>query len=174
MELVKRCPACEEENPVSEVICRVCMTNLSAISPTPKGSFPLAPEQEEPVGNSVLERDEAFAAPPSALNPGDTVREEAAPVLTLFRVSDGRAVPAMDGSILGRSEEYKVFFDDSRTVSRRHALVSLVEGKWNIEDLSSMNGTWINGKRLETGRRYPLKAGDIVSLSLACELKVIA
>ena len=38
MDLVKLCPACNEENPVSEVICRVCMTNLASVSPVLAGS----------------------------------------------------------------------------------------------------------------------------------------
>jgi pSer/pThr/pTyr-binding forkhead associated (FHA) protein len=47
-------------------------------------------------------------------------------------------------------------------------------GEWHIEDLGSLNGTWVNGGRIEPGRAHPLKEGDTVALGMACEMKVIA
>ncbi|MDR2137652.1 MAG: FHA domain-containing protein [Synergistaceae bacterium] len=156
-DLVKRCPACNEENPVSEVICRVCMTNLASVSPTPRGeagdvsvSEALLPEKAEK---------KADAAPA---------------VLTLSRLSDGRFVPVSVGSVLGRSGDAGAFFEDFRTVSRRHAKVDFRDESWWIEDLNSTNGTWVNGSRLDPGRSHPLKKGDTVALSLACEMKVVS
>ncbi len=153
MDLIKLCPACSEENPIFEVVCRVCMTNLSSVSPTPKGAAPKAEET------------------PS--NRSDTTTVSALPpVLTLMR-GDGRPVPAAEGSELGRSGEYDELFRDIKTVSRRHAKISRDSNVWQIEDLGSTNGTWVNGKRLVEGLPYPLRAGDIVALSLSCELRVM-
>jgi hypothetical protein len=143
MELIKLCPACKEENPVSEVICRVCMTNISLVSPTPR---------EE---RTVVRSD------------SDT------PSLTLSRVSDRRTVLVPSGGVLGRSGEDTAFFRGDRTVSRRHAIVNFHEGEWWIEDLDSTNGTWVNGKRIASGCPHTLNEGDSVALSLACEMKVI-
>jgi pSer/pThr/pTyr-binding forkhead associated (FHA) protein len=32
-------------------------------------------------------------------------------------------------------------------VSRRHAVLELRDGTWRLRDLSSRNGTWVNGRR---------------------------
>jgi hypothetical protein len=51
--------------------------------------------------------------------------------------------------------------DPEAKVSRRHARISLREGKYVIEDLGSTNGTFVNrGHRLTPGERQPLKDGD--------------
>ena len=51
--------------------------------------------------------------------------------------------------------------DPEAKVSRRHARITLNEGKYLLEDLGSTNGTFINrGKRLPKGTRQPLSDGD--------------
>jgi pSer/pThr/pTyr-binding forkhead associated (FHA) protein len=51
--------------------------------------------------------------------------------------------------------------DPEAKVSRRHARITLREGKYSLEDLGSTNGTFINrGKRLAAGARAPLSDGD--------------
>jgi pSer/pThr/pTyr-binding forkhead associated (FHA) protein len=49
-----------------------------------------------------------------------------------------------------------VFLDDV-TVSRRHAVVVRREGGFFIEDRGSLNGTFLNRRRIESGR---LEDGD--------------
>jgi pSer/pThr/pTyr-binding forkhead associated (FHA) protein len=51
--------------------------------------------------------------------------------------------------------------DPEAKVSRRHARISLRDGQYQIEDLGSTNGTFVNrGHRLTPGDRQPLKDGD--------------
>lgn len=51
--------------------------------------------------------------------------------------------------------------DPEAKVSRRHARITLIDGKYSLEDLGSTNGTFINrGKRLALGARAPLSDGD--------------
>ena len=51
--------------------------------------------------------------------------------------------------------------DPEAKVSRRHARITLNDGKYVLEDLGSTNGTFVNrGKRLSPGTRQPLKDGD--------------
>jgi hypothetical protein len=51
--------------------------------------------------------------------------------------------------------------DPEAKVSRRHARISLREGQYQIEDMGSTNGTFVNrGHRLTPGDRQPLKDGD--------------
>ncbi len=48
-----------------------------------------------------------------------------------------------------------------RTVSRYHAHLNFVEGRWYVEDLRSANGTKVNGKRIQ--ERTFLNDGDLIS-----------
>lgn len=51
--------------------------------------------------------------------------------------------------------------DPEAKVSRRHARITLSEGKYLLEDLGSTNGTFVNrGKRLPPGTRHTLNDGD--------------
>lgn len=45
---------------------------------------------------------------------------------------------------IGRDPKCEVFLND-RTVSRRHAHLSIQSGRAVIEDLGSLNGTWVDG-----------------------------
>lgn len=48
--------------------------------------------------------------------------------------------------------------------SRQHAVVVLDKGIVAIEDLNSLNGTWLNGVRVPTGQQRQLKPGDVVQI----------
>ena len=51
--------------------------------------------------------------------------------------------------------------DPEAKVSRRHALITLRNGHYFVEDLCSTNGTFVNrGKRLPPGSPQPLRDGD--------------
>jgi len=50
-------------------------------------------------------------------------------------------------------------------VSRRHVLIKRAAGTVSVIDLSSANGTWLNGERLRPGTEYPLRGGDKLRLS---------
>ena len=51
--------------------------------------------------------------------------------------------------------------DPEAKVSRRHARITLRDGRYFLEDLGSTNGTFVNrGKRLLPGHLQPLQDGD--------------
>ena len=51
--------------------------------------------------------------------------------------------------------------DEDARISRRHAVLVVGESSCSIEDLGSLNGTFINkGSRLETGVSHVLNEGD--------------
>ena len=62
--------------------------------------------------------------------------------------------------LLGRSSGCQLVFADD-TVSRRHAELRLLDGRWILRDLGSSNGTWVNGRRVMEAEVAP---GDEVSL----------
>ncbi|MEX2549562.1 MAG: FHA domain-containing protein [Nitriliruptoraceae bacterium] len=57
---------------------------------------------------------------------------------------------------IGRHPESDIFLDDV-TVSRRHAIVSREEKQMVVEDNGSLNGTYVNGDRVD---RRELATGD--------------
>jgi DNA-binding NtrC family response regulator len=68
-------------------------------------------------------------------------------LVLIFSVDGPRCdvLPLEDGEIeLGRCEVAGVLLDDQR-MSRKHARVRWIEGKWQVEDLDSRNGTWLDG-----------------------------
>ena len=69
-----------------------------------------------------------------------------------------------EGTVIGRVSACDVVID-CREVSRRHARVFRgPSGRWMIEDLGSSNGTFVNGRRIES---CPLLPGDIVEIGPA-------
>jgi pSer/pThr/pTyr-binding forkhead associated (FHA) protein len=52
----------------------------------------------------------------------------------------------------------------AKSVSRRHATITRQEGRVVVEDLGSVNGTYINGKRLDPYLPELLSDGDILQL----------
>jgi pSer/pThr/pTyr-binding forkhead associated (FHA) protein len=52
---------------------------------------------------------------------------------------------------IGRSPDCGIFLDDV-TVSRKHAVVSERDGAFLVEDQGSLNGTFVNRKRVESAQ----------------------
>lgn len=50
-------------------------------------------------------------------------------------------------------------------LSRRHAMIRQIESGYEIIDLSSTNGTWVNDERLVPYTPYPLSSGSRLRLS---------
>lgn len=48
--------------------------------------------------------------------------------------------------------------------SRQHALIILDKSVLFVEDLNSLNGTWVNGSRLAAGTKRPLQPNDIIQI----------
>ena len=57
---------------------------------------------------------------------------------------------------IGRSPDCGIFLDDV-TVSRKHAILGQRNGRYVIEDQGSLNGTFVNRKRVESAE---LEDGD--------------
>jgi pSer/pThr/pTyr-binding forkhead associated (FHA) protein len=65
-----------------------------------------------------------------------------------------------DVTTAGRHPEADLFLDDV-TVSRRHAEFAKVDSAFRIRDVGSLNGTYLNGSRVDDG---PLANGDEVQI----------
>ncbi len=96
--------------------------------------------------------------------------------LTLRRHLDNLIIsqvhpPAHDGYVLGRSDDNSDFVPDidlaqfgarELGVSRRHAAFVRFQGATHVIDLGSVNGTFLNGKRLISEMPYPVISGNII------------
>lgn len=80
-----------------------------------------------------------------------------------LRRPDGALVPLADGLTIGRHAGCAIALDHS-SVSRAHAAVRGVGGRWFIEDRGSRNGTLVNGTRLPFGAQHPLRHDDRISV----------
>jgi len=64
--------------------------------------------------------------------------------------------PEGERTTIGRSPDCEIFLDDV-TVSRKHAVLTQRDDGFFIEDLGSLNGTFLNRHRIESGQ---LNDGD--------------
>jgi pSer/pThr/pTyr-binding forkhead associated (FHA) protein len=81
--------------------------------------------------------------------------------------------PGTQGYIIGRSDESSEYQPDidlagynarEEGVSRRHAALVRYQGITQLLDLHSVNGTYINGKRLAADTLHPVQSGDKIRL----------
>ncbi|MFT3711174.1 MAG: FHA domain-containing protein [Archangium sp.] len=84
--------------------------------------------------------------------------------LLVYEADTSRVVRlAAEGELfIGRARECEVRLADDGA-SRKHARLELRAGEVSISDLSSHNGTRVNGVRITAGA--PLAAGDVVTIS---------
>ena len=83
-------------------------------------------------------------------------------------------VPGVEGYVIGRSDSSSSYKPDvdlepfgaqQKGLSRRHAALVRYRGLIHLLDLGSMNGTFVNGKRLPAQVAYALNSGDQISLA---------
>ena len=75
-------------------------------------------------------------------------------------LADERLIPLTEKEVLiGRREECTIRAHDDR-LARRHARISLRDGRYWVEDQGGDNGTWVNGERVVEPRA--LVANDVI------------
>ena len=108
-----------------------------------------------------VESTQAFTPEDGELSPEDALADLGVkgPALVV-RSGGGRAGetfhPEGDRTTIGRSPDCGIFLDDV-TVSRKHAVLVSRDGGFFVEDQGSLNGTFVNRKRVESTR---LEDGD--------------
>ena len=91
----------------------------------------------------------------------------------VYRLVWGRREISLDSgeNLIGRDREAVVWIDDE-SVSRRHARISIGDAGASIEDLGSKNGTYVDGKRIQSPAR--LTDRDVVTVGpAALKLRIL-
>jgi len=65
-----------------------------------------------------------------------------------------------DRMSIGRDPRSELFLND-RTVSRDHAVITKADGSFALEDVGSLNGTYVNGEVVDAAE---LKEGDEIQI----------
>jgi len=140
------CPECGFQNPEAANYCSKC--------------------------GALLVKDEGGSETTQTYTPDEIVDEDGpleeiaaeGPALVV-RSGGGRAgeyfSPQGDRTTIGRSPDNDIFLDDV-TVSRKHAVLVQSGGELKIEDLGSLNGTFVNRRRIDSATR--LESGDEVQI----------
>jgi hypothetical protein len=95
--------------------------------------------------------------------------------ISLYILDAGQILPlsGRDEYTLGRSSEGQSILPDvdlstyrayEKGVSRLHASLKVTDGQVAVTDLCSVNGTRINGKKINSNQPLPLNHGDILTL----------
>jgi len=79
----------------------------------------------------------------------------------MFLVFRDRHIPVVSRITIGRGSSNTVELDDA-LASRYHAVVQKIKDEFFIEDLSSTNGTFVNGQQVPSGKYMRLKPGDFI------------
>jgi hypothetical protein len=137
------CPECGFQNPETANYCSKCGALLVKDDPGSETTMSYtAPEHGNDEAGVSL--DELGAEGPALV----------------VRSGGGRAgehfLPQGERTTIGRSPDCDIFLDDV-TVSRKHAVLVRDEDGYLIEDQGSLNGTFLNRRRIESGR---LEHGD--------------
>jgi class 3 adenylate cyclase len=94
-----------------------------------------------------------------------------AAVVSIADGVDGERRVRIAGELsLGRGDDAGLVIDDPE-ISRAHAVIAQTADGIEIRDLSSLNGTWVNGERITTPTS--LSAGDVVKVGKT-RIEVIA
>jgi hypothetical protein len=134
------CPECGFQNPESANYCARCGA-LLVKEPASDATQTFTPEELEETGGAL--EDVGLEGPALVVRSGGGRAGET------FR-------PAGDRTVIGRSPDCDIFLDDV-TVSRKHATLVRGADGFSIEDQGSLNGTFVNKKRIDAA---PIENGD--------------
>jgi len=142
------CTNCGNRNPEGSNFCGTCGAPLRS-----------DPGEDTTVVTFSLETDgegeEEFSVPMDEL-------EEGKAIVVVRRGPNAGTKFFLDKDVVtcGRNPSSDIFLDDV-TVSRRHAEIRRKDSAFHLEDVGSLNGTFVNRRRVESS---PLSSGDEIQI----------
>jgi pSer/pThr/pTyr-binding forkhead associated (FHA) protein len=161
----KFCPNCQKKNDTSAAFCKYC-------------GVPLEFSQDNPTTTSRIEPDSS-AQPSPAENVviGSLELPDEGVAVYLKDYAKPIAVRTNQEFIIGRKLtpiDMEAFVDlvpfgaYENGVSQRHAMIRQASHGWEIIDLGSTNGTWLDNKRLLPNKPYSLHGFAQIHLGRMC------
>ncbi len=137
------CPECGFQNPEAANYCARCGAHL------------VRPEESETTMTFTPEEaeEEGLGLPEGIGGPALVVRSGGGRAGETFQLEGERIT-------VGRSPDCEIFLDDV-TVSRKHAALTKDGNGFSIQDEGSLNGTFVNRKRVEGAQ---LEDGDEIQI----------
>jgi pSer/pThr/pTyr-binding forkhead associated (FHA) protein len=156
-----KCPFCNSVYPENTLFCEECGSYLA-----PSSGQATDPLESEDGAESSDPGSGSFTTLVLSIEDGGRIELPLSKEVVIGRLDASHAVfPDVDLSNEQGAE---------KGVSRRHARISRRDDQVFIEDLNSLNGTFLNSTRLVADLTYPLKSNDQVQLGkliLSVDLK---
>jgi len=157
-----KCPFCQTNNVDNTIFCSGC--GASILEDDKPKTEPLAADERNWLGQPPGPETAPSFQPgvkPVAIRLKIGPRKRVVEVSLDEIIQIGRLDPASD---VFPEVDVTADIAPEKNVSRRHAVLYRQEDKVVIEDASSINGTFVNGKRLEPFKPEPLSDGDTLQL----------
>jgi hypothetical protein len=152
------CPNCKLRNVPGAIICEFCGTVLNG-PPQETGRTTDKLEEEAPPVDRKINPFNLSLVPSAGLG---IYLENTVPITVMYsdEATLGRRAEGTGGLIV----DLAPFGAIQAGVSRRHAMIRRAGEGYELVDLESTNGTWIDREKLEPNKPYPLRSGAIVRL----------
>ena len=160
--LEKFCAVCKRKNKREAMVCLYCGASLEA---NPIGTPEISSTAE--VNTLVMGRMGEFLANEILIPDGNIA-------LYLAGTSDPIFVSSENEFVIGRKvgeAAVESFVDLAKWggyqlgLSKRHVTIRRAENVYEVIDLSSSNGTWLNDVQLVPGKSYPIASGSHLRLA---------
>jgi pSer/pThr/pTyr-binding forkhead associated (FHA) protein len=136
-----KCRRCGHDNEVGANFCSSCGT-------------PLSGDEETTLTLAAIEDRQALE---EELGAALTDLPAGVGLLVVRRGPNAGSTYVLDRptTTVGRHPDSDIFLDDV-TVSRRHAQVRQVDGRYELDDVGSLNGTYVDHRRIDTATLHDL------------------
>jgi hypothetical protein len=162
----KFCPVCKLVNDANATVCQHCQAPLNASYPTAPTTrridktFELSEELREQITREHV-------PPPFGMSLYILISGETVALCKEREFFLGRAEEASSPTVIDLSD-FEAF---EKGVSRRHAIIKVINDNYVLIDNNSSNGTWLNGDRLLPNNPHILTSGSVIQLG---RLKLVA
>jgi pSer/pThr/pTyr-binding forkhead associated (FHA) protein len=157
------CPKCSNKEQSGALFCSRCGESLVA---TQAGISMAATEKPtiDTIDSSVIQSLSKGSKLDASLNIALAVKVEGRDLVIRIQKTDYTFGRAALGQAVIPDFDLTPYDGLSKGVSRIHAMIVTTEKEIFLRDLTSINGSQINGIRLSPNMDYPIKSGDMINL----------
>lgn len=156
----KFCPVCKNKNERRAIVCMHCGALLEDHQSTSSSTVVNACRMVKletkfadlPIDDSMIP-EEGIAFFSEGMSKPVNLHFERELIL-------GRKGLDLDGTSSGNTLDLSELGSYQMGISRRHAMIRRTEAGYELIDLSSRNGSWLNNERLVPNKPYPLASGS--------------